>query len=107
MNEKCFWRRACCTALAAATISWVTISCAPPMTPAPNALTRSRLKNVYHTMQVLEKENHMTIAAQVLQITNESMTLQQKWAVLVSMVAPKDTPGSTFREQMCRDGWTN
>jgi len=83
------------------------VSCTPPVTPAPKAATINKLNRVYHTIRVLESENHLSIGEQLRRITN-AITLQDKWTRLVVESMAKDGIDETIaRETLCQDGYGN
>lgn len=58
-------------------------ACSPPVTPAPKALTKNKLKNVYQAFRVLEAEDRGSIGEQLGRIP-EQRNLHGKLLLLFS-----------------------
>ncbi|MCO5053107.1 MAG: hypothetical protein M9920_12480 [Verrucomicrobiae bacterium] len=87
-------------------LSSILVSCSPE-TPAPKAVTISRLKNVQRAIQVLEEANRATIGQQLHGISGDT-TLQRKWELLLLEDAGRlQMEEKDIREFLCRDGYGN
>lgn len=82
-------------------------SCDAPSSPAPKALTISRLKQVYYLMGVLESEKNTSID-QIIREVDGSASAQLNFAkVVVKHHLRQGDSEEDAREQLCQDGYGN
>ena len=105
MIPKPFCMKNCVKHLAVLILGGILMSCSPE-TPAPKAVTVSRLKNVQRAIQVLEEANRATIGQQLRGVSGD--TLQRKWELLLLDDAGRlQMEDKDIREFLCRDGYGN